>query len=145
MANNKGAAYFYYLCMVKKAVVICLMLLYGSATIGATVHIHYCMNRVTGSSIWNDNSNACTNCGMPKNKSHGCCHDECKQLKLCADQQLSSTSCTLSNGLQQATVPYYCNNAGFRLPPVVIVTTISYTPPGKNRQSLYIQNCTLRI
>ena len=70
----------------KKIVVILLLLIYGSATMGATIHMHYCMNEFVGWNLWHsDKENECGKCGM-KEKKGGCCKDEHKQLKLSADQ-----------------------------------------------------------
>lgn len=74
----------------KKIVVILLLLIYGSATMGATIHMHYCMNEFVGWSLWhNGKDNKCGKCGM-KEKKGGCCKDEHKQVKLKADHQKSA-------------------------------------------------------
>ncbi len=63
------------------------MLIYGSATMGATVHIHYCMNELVGWSLFNDKDAKCGRCGMEEKDKQGCCKDEHKQFKLKADYQ----------------------------------------------------------
>jgi hypothetical protein len=77
---------------VKKIVVILLLFIYGSTSVGATIHMHYCMNEFIGWNLWhNDKENECGKCGM-KNKKEGCCKDEHKQLKLSADQNHSQVN-----------------------------------------------------
>jgi hypothetical protein len=74
---------------VKKIVVILLLFIYGSATMGATIHLHYCMDVFVGSSLWHNNKDdKCGKCGM-KEKKGGCCKDEHKQFKLKTDHQKS--------------------------------------------------------
>jgi hypothetical protein len=69
---------------VKKVIVILLLVLYSAATIGATINMHYCMNKFAGYSFKEIKKDKCPKCGM---KNTGCCKDEKKQIKLTADQQ----------------------------------------------------------
>ena len=68
----------------KKAVVILLLVLYSASTIGATINMHYCMNKFAGFSFKEVKKDKCPKCGM---KNTGCCKDEKKQIKLTLDQQ----------------------------------------------------------
>lgn len=80
-----------YLCLVmKKIVVLLLLLVYGSATMGTTVHIHYCMNKMAGWSLIDSNDHQCHTCGMEKKG--GCCKDSKTQIKLASDQQKAEIS-----------------------------------------------------
>lgn len=69
----------------KKLLVLLLLVIYGSATMGTTVHLHYCMNKVVGWSLVDSKDNQCHTCGMEKKG--GCCKDSKAQIKLAADQQ----------------------------------------------------------
>jgi hypothetical protein len=60
-------------------------MIYGSATMGTTVHLHYCMNKVVGWSLVDNQDHKCHSCGMEK--MGGCCKDSKAQIKLAADQQ----------------------------------------------------------
>ncbi|MBC7874102.1 MAG: hypothetical protein H7Y01_08910 [Ferruginibacter sp.] len=71
----------------KKASVILLLFIYGSATMGATVHLHYCMNEFVGWSLFKDKDEKCGKCGMEEQDKEGCCNDEHKQFKLKVDHQ----------------------------------------------------------
>ncbi len=63
------------------------MLVYGLTSVGATVHLHYCMNEyVSWDLAHSKEDNKCGKCGMTDKKS-GCCKDEYKQVKLSVDQQ----------------------------------------------------------
>jgi hypothetical protein len=71
----------------KKLLVLLLLMVYGSATMGTTVHLHYCMNKVVGWSLMDNKDHQCHTCGMEKKG--GCCKDTKAQIKLAADQQKS--------------------------------------------------------
>lgn len=68
----------------KKVLVLLLLVFYSASTIGATINMHYCMDKFTGYSFKEINKDKCPKCGM---KNTGCCKDEKKQIKLSADQQ----------------------------------------------------------
>ncbi len=80
----------------KKAVVLLLMLIYGSATLGATVHLHYCMNEFVGWSLLHGGDDTCGKCGMEEKDQEGCCKDEHKLFKLKTDHQKAGVSVFLS-------------------------------------------------
>jgi hypothetical protein len=58
--------------------------MYSASTMGATIHLHYCMNQFAGWSFSSDKKEKCSKCGM---KNTGCCKDEKKQFKLSSEQQ----------------------------------------------------------
>ena len=78
----------------KKAVVILLLVLYSASTMGATINMHYCMDRFAGFSFSSSKKEKCAKCGMSNT---GCCKDEKKQIKLSLDQQ--KTECIQSINL----------------------------------------------
>jgi hypothetical protein len=61
----------------KKAIVILLLVLYSASTIGATINMHYCMNKFAGYSFKEVKKDKCPKCGM---KNTGCCKDKKKQI-----------------------------------------------------------------
>lgn len=58
--------------------------MYSASTIGATINMHYCMNKLAGITLKSTSNDKCPKCGM---KNTGCCKDEKKQFKLHLDQQ----------------------------------------------------------
>lgn len=68
------------------------MAFYSTATIGATIHLHYCMNKLSSWSWEKKDNKKCGKCGM---STKGCCKEEAKQIKLDTEQQKTETS-TLS-------------------------------------------------
>ena len=107
-----------------------MLLLYGAASFGATIHLHYCMNRLTGASLWADAKVKCGNCGMQKEASHGCCHDECKQILLQADQQVTGAGYTITAFFAPAIVPPLMQVQAVKMPAYVFAENVSHAPPG---------------
>lgn len=71
----------------KRLLVIILALSYLCLSTGITVHTHYCMGKLVGLSlIEQDEDHHCSHCGMDKKSSkNGCCKDEHKIIKSTAD------------------------------------------------------------
>ena len=105
----------------KKLLVILLLVIYGSATMGTTVHLHYCMNKMVGWSLVDSKDNQCHSCGMEKKS--GCCKDSKTQIKLAADQQKADpASNTNFNSQLVCTQPIATD---YFLPDVVASTFLS--------------------
>ena len=114
------------------------MLIYGSATMGTTVYIHYCMNELVGWSLLNDKDGTCGKCGMAEENKGGCCKDERKHFKLKVDQQKAKVSHLIALNIFPALlVPivdfdiHSCSNITKTYP-------TSHAPPGVIRQPLHI-------
>lgn len=77
----------------KKIVAIFFVVIYGFASIGATVHTHYCMGEYVGTTLLENKGGKCGKCGMKEDaKKKGCCKDEHKEFKLKTDQQKANIS-----------------------------------------------------
>ena len=73
---------------------------------GATIHLHYCMDKLVSWSLKAENPNkkSCPFCGMAKTtpdkhcgkQAKGCCKDEQKQIKVEKDQKASDASFNLA-------------------------------------------------
>jgi len=129
---------------VKKIVVILLLLIYGSATMGATIHMHYCMNEFVGWSLWHGKKDKeCGKCGM-KEKKGGCCKDEHKQVKLKTEHQKSATA----QYIQFLDVPALVTpltDFSFKGTPIALDFPVSNAPPKIPRERLYILHCVFLI
>jgi hypothetical protein len=125
---------------VKKTAVILLLLIYGSATMGATVHLHYCMNEFVGWSFFHGKDDKCGKCGMEeKDKDKGsCCKDEHKHFKLKADHQKSNASQLINFNatpvLIAPVIDFYIHSYS----PVTETYPTSHAPPDINRKRLHI-------
>ena len=61
----------------KKTCSFILALVYLSFTVGATIHQHYCMSELVGTSLFDLKNKECGKCGMKKHteESKNCCKD----------------------------------------------------------------------
>ena len=83
----------------KKLLTTILAFLYLSTSMGATIHLHYCMGKLASWGLINHESKNCAKCGMVKKTAASqsveakmnCCKDEHKQIKTDKDQKLSSS------------------------------------------------------
>jgi len=132
---------------VKKIVAILLFLIYGSTSVGATIHMHYCMNEFVGWDLWHgDKENKCGKCGM-KEKKGGCCKDEQKQLKLSTDQNHNQLNAIV---FEQIFTPIILNHQpvyNFTQPSSVTVIFPKNNAPPNRWQSvpIYLSNSVFLI
>lgn len=128
----------------KKIVVILLLLIYGTATMGTTIHMHYCMNELVGWSLWHgEKDNKCGKCGMEEKKG-GCCKDEHKQIKLKTEHQKSATA----QYIQFLDVPALLTtfaDLSFKGTSISLDFPVSNAPPKIPRKRLYILHCVFLI
>ncbi len=69
------------------------MFIYGVTTVGATVHLHFCMDKFIGWDLSKSENKSCVKCGMKESATKkGCCKDEVKQLKIDTEHQKSSAA-----------------------------------------------------
>jgi hypothetical protein len=76
----------------KKICLALLAILYLTTSMGATIHLHYCMGKLVECSLWNKNDSRCSKCGMersPESTDNRCCKDEHRHVKIDKDQKLS--------------------------------------------------------
>lgn len=130
----------------KKLVVAILSFLYISTSSGATLQMHYCMDKLVDWSIGHtDKKNTCNNCGMEKDGKgkNGCCKDEQKQLKIEKDQKAAAFELTFSLATAiPVSHPVY-NFTG--ITSVTEKFPLSNAPPRSPQLAAYIRNCTFRI
>ena len=129
----------------KKAFLAILFVSYLAVSSGIVVNFHYCMNRLASTEWFAMEGKQCEKCGMNMHKSHGCCRDEVKIVKMEDDQKItSSVSFDLPSLDMPAQVPsefistsfYNCN---------VTANPDSHPPPLLSDQDTYISNCVFRI
>ena len=129
----------------KKFLLAILSIFYITASLGATIHLHYCMDTLVSRSLQVDHDRPCSKCGMSKQDTKGCCKDEQEHVKLQTDQKTSerfSLPAYFSPTLdiicfQQYQCTFYYNDC-FKLPN-------GNAPPDIGSASLYLRNNVLRI
>ena len=71
--------------------------MYGVTTVGATVHLHFCMDKFVGWDFSHNEGFICKKCGMKETSTKkSCCKDELKQLKIDTDHQKSTVAAFVS-------------------------------------------------
>lgn len=141
---NKEFNYFYDL---KRIAVILMMLIYGTTTVGATVHLHYCMDKFISWDLNETENKTCGKCGMKESATKkGCCKDEIKQLKIDTDHQKSTVESFIkifqSPAIKYATFLLAFNNVVFDINANAKVYAPPLLPLPEKRTILY---CTYRI
>ena len=71
----------------KKGILSILAVCYFVVTCGVVVNLHFCMDRLSSTSLFGSEVKKCGRCGMDIHESNGCCRDEMKLVKLDSDQQ----------------------------------------------------------
>lgn len=128
----------------KKVAIAILAFLYISTSIGATIHLHYCMGDLVNWNLQHDPGDKCSYCGMKldhKPQNNGCCKDEYKQIKNKKDQKLSQT-CVI----QPVCIVSLTFQSELSAPLTAIKETnpVSNAPP-RSRLALYIRHCIFLI
>jgi hypothetical protein len=93
----------------KKVLATILAFVYLSSSLGATIHLHYCMGKLASWGLIDHESKKCPECGMVKKTSGpqcvaaktDCCRDEHKQINTDKDQKLSPSEFYKYNNLSQ--------------------------------------------
>jgi hypothetical protein len=140
---------------VKKLLAFILAITYLSTSIGATVHFHYCMDRLVAWGFGGEKTSpkSCPYCGMPKTdadkhcgkQAKGCCKDEQRQLKIEKDQKAQDAGFNLMKPIFQITEhsPIEFSIVSFGSP--TLEYPVSHAPPRAEDVSLFLRNCVFRI
>ena len=95
----------------KRLLAVVIAVCYLCLSIGVTVHVHYCMGKIVGTSlIEQDKDHHCSHCGMNKTSSKkGCCKDEHKVYKSTNDQLITKALVIKANfcGFVPASLPAF--------------------------------------
>ena len=136
----------------KKFVATILAVVYLSTSIGATVHLHYCMGKLLNWSLTDKDNKNCGQCGMPKSISRncmafkdGCCKDKHAHVQLDKDQ---STTDAVYTALSIPFIALPVAMATFPDPYTASYIAGYYTtnaPPEPDKVPVFIRNCTFRI
>src|SRR5258706_11405377 len=126
----------------KKFIVAILAVLYLGTSVGATVHLHYCMNKLVNWSLWAKKGDNCSKCGMSKTEKQasGCCKDEQKRVKVENDQKAGESYQMLQ--LNSIVIPAtFYELPTVYLPSVTEKSPLSHGPPRSGTIAEYIRNC----
>ena len=132
----------------KKLIIAIVAFLYLGTSAGATVHMHYCMDKLVEWGLWHSEKkeDKCSNCGMEKAeaKDNGCCKDEHKQVKLENDHKAAAGYQVIQ--LLSVTIPAdFFELAHIDLSSVAEENFVSHAPPRSSGIAAYIRNCVFLI
>jgi len=132
---------------VKKFLLAILAFVYISTSIGATVHVHYCMGKMADWGFGQNEDKTCNKCGMEQSdqKGNGCCNDENKLIKNNTDQKTTAAALQMAQ-LVAVDLPvsiYEISTTGFTS--VTEENPVSNAPPRSNSVAVYIRNCVFRL
>lgn len=123
------------------------MVSYLAVSSGIVVNFHYCMDRLASTEWFAMEGKQCGKCGMEMHKSHGCCHDEVKVVKMEDDQKITPTIAVDFSSLQMpAQVPSEFISTSFYNSNITRHPD-NHPPPllSMAGQDTYISNCVFRI
>ncbi len=137
----------------KKVLAAILAFVYLSTSMGATIHLHYCMGKLASWGLIDHESKNCTECGMVKNTSPSrgisekmdCCRDEHMQIKIDKDQKLFPSEFFKYNYLSPAIA---LNDNSVKSTKAVSISEAypnTNAPPLSDKLPLFILYCNFRL
>ena len=126
----------------KKILVSILAVFYLASSVGATVHLHYCMDKFINWSLLKGGEK-CNKCGMEKDG--GCCKDENKFVKNNIDQKVVESAIQLIQMAATATPVDLIYPSEHYFSSLIQEYPISHAPPRSNGVGIYILNSVFRI
>jgi hypothetical protein len=127
----------------KRFIVSILAILYLASAGGATLHIHYCMDKIIDISLIDKDKDNCHKCCTKKSTGKGCCKDEHKVIKT-SDHSLPKSSIAVSPQHILSSPVYFPSSE--KIYAFAIGTPAAHAPPSLWRTCpIYIQTRNLRI
>lgn len=132
----------------KNFLLLILSVCYLTASSGAVVHLHYCMDKLIRWGLWEKTpaTGKCGKCGMEKSgKKKSCCKDENKFVKIEKDQKTTESWYKLAQPVSAViAVNLFFNSQAYVIPSFNIYTE-SNAPPLSALADTYLLNCNFRI
>ena len=124
-----------------------LAFVYITSSIGATIHLHYCMGKLANWDIGQNISKNCAKCGMKKtdNENNGCCKDEKKFIKNIADQKIDETVFQLTQYFSVLLSIDFIELPVINVCSVIVANNFGHAPPPGSGIAVYIRNCVFLI
>jgi hypothetical protein len=137
----------------KKFLATILALIYLSTSVGATVHLHYCMGKLLSWGLINNDSKDCTFCGMPKNSKtvhcqsskNGCCKDEQKHVKVDKDQKATESAYKFVSLSFETVAGNFVSLPDSYVASHIVGYPTTNAPPDHNKVPVFLRNCNFRI
>lgn len=130
----------------RKLFISLLAVMYMAAATGASINIHYCMDRMIGAEWGNSSGDDCGKCGMEKSATKdNCCKEEQKLVKIELDQKTAEASIQLVKIAATAIQLNHAELPQVRISSITEQAPTSNAPPKGAPIALYKRNCTYRI
>jgi len=137
----------------KKFLTTILAFVYLSTSMGATIHLHYCMGKLASWGLIDHEGKNCAQCGMVKKDfapqcvagKMNCCKDEHKLVKTDTDQKLSSSEFSKYNRLSQDIALNELATQTIKVFSVAVEYPGSHAPPLSGSSDLFVLYCNFRI
>lgn len=131
----------------KKFLIIIVAFAYLATSIGATLHMHYCMGKLAGWEIGYNQSHARAKCGNTKTGrvTNGCCRDELQVIKNNTDQKITE-SVNQASQLVATVIP--SSFIKFSSADIFVIAKekpVINAPPGRSGIAIYIYDCSFLI
>ena len=127
----------------KKILVSILAVFYLASSVGATVHLHYCMDKFINWSLLKGDGDKCNKCGMEKDG--GCCKNENKFVKNNIDQKVAEATIQLKQKAAVATPAVFTYTSEYHFNSIIQESHLSHTPLRSNGVGIYILNSVFRL
>jgi hypothetical protein len=129
----------------KKVILSILAVFYLSSSIGATIHLHYCMDKFVGWGFDAPDDKECSSCGMEKGVENGCCKEDSKKIKLETDQKVAEYFVFSFHHDLHESILYFAGTNGSPLISNAHKLPRSKAPPVSDKSSLYLLHRAIRI
>lgn len=139
----------------KKILITILALVYLTTSIGATMHMHYCMDKLVswGLSKSANDKKSCPSCGIAKAKTdkhcvketEGCCKDEYKHVKLDKDQKIAENFIHLAKSATEVITQVFSEYTFEYISSLTEEYPLTHAPPRTGNVALFVRNCVFRI
>lgn len=135
----------------KKVFATILAVIYLSTSMGATIHLHYCMGKLASLTLWHSEKGGCNTCEAKKTpacmgeKSKDCCKDEHKWIKLDKDHKAADATFQSMQLMAVASLPVWIELPQIYTTSLVEEHPLSHAPPRGRQVQLHLLNCNFRI
>ena len=137
----------------KKVLAAILAFLYLSTSLGATLHLHYCMGKLVSWGLIDHESKTCALCGAPKKAvanhciapKNGCCQDSHKQIKTGGDQKVNQSEFQVLKLFPATLVVNYQPASDISFSSFLLEHPVSNGPPRTQKVPAFILHCNFRI
>ena len=136
--------YLHSITEMKKVAVTIFIILYHTTSIGATIHMHYCMGELISWTLnTNEKDGKCSKCGMKCKK--GCCEEKSQVVKIDKDQKLAKATFEFSKSNFQVGLTLYQQEQASIISFSIVDFHRANPPPSKGKVSLFVRNSAFLI